>query len=296
MTGQSPIIAVLYDFDKTLCTTDMQNYAFIPSLGMTPAEFWAEANGFGRQNRIDGILAYMYIMLREAERRNRPFTREDLVEKGRGVELFPGVESWFGRINAFGESQGVRVEHYVISSGLREIIEGSSISGEFREIYASEFYYDGTGRPVWPKLAVNFTAKTQFVYRINKGVLDVSDDKTLNDSMPDDSKRVPFPNMIYLGDGLSDVPCMKMMRAYGGQAIAVYQSGNRSGVEELLARRRVDFIFPADYREGSALEGTVKNIIRKMAIADRLWEENHRQLRRLGEDVLPDQVGMFSEH
>ncbi|MCI9241000.1 HAD family hydrolase, partial [Oscillibacter sp.] len=210
MTG--PIIAFLYDFDKTLCTTDMQNYAFIPSLGMTPAEFWAEANGFGRQNRIDGILAYMYIMLREAERKKLPFTREDLVEKGRQIELFPGVESWFSRINAFGEAQGVRVEHYVISSGLREIIEGSSISHEFKEIYASEFYYDETGRPVWPKLAVNFTAKTQFVYRINKGVLDVSDDKTLNDSMPDDSKRIPFPNMIYMGDGLSDVPCMKMMR------------------------------------------------------------------------------------
>ncbi len=293
MNGPAPIIAFLYDFDKTLCTTDMQNYAFIPSLGMTPAEFWAEANGFGRQNRMDGILAYMYMMLREAERKARPFTREDLVEKGRGVEFFPGVADWFGRINAFGESQGVRVEHYVISSGLREIIEGSSISGEFREIYASEFYYDGMGRPVWPKLAVNFTAKTQFVYRINKGVLDVSDDKTLNDSMPDDSKRVPFPNMIYIGDGLSDVPCMKMMRAYGGQAIAVYQAENRTGVEELLARRRVDFIFPADYQEGSALDGTVKNIIRKMAIADRLWEENHHQLRHLGEDVLPDQVELF---
>ena len=293
MNGPAPIIAFLYDFDKTLCTTDMQDYAFIPSLGMTPSEFWAEANGFGRQNRMDGILAYMYMMLREAERKARPFTREDLVEKGRGVEFFPGVADWFGRINAFGESQGVRVEHYVISSGLREIIEGSSISGEFREIYASEFYYDGMGRPVWPKLAVNFTAKTQFVYRINKGVLDVSDDKTLNDSMPDDSKRVPFPNMIYIGDGLSDVPCMKMMRAYGGQAIAVYQAENRTGVEELLARRRVDFIFPADYREGSALDGTVKNIIRKMAIADRLWEENHHQLRHLGEDVLPDQVELF---
>ncbi len=292
MTG--PIIAFLYDFDKTLCTTDMQNYAFIPSLGMTPAEFWAEANGFGRQNRIDGILAYMYIMLREAERKKLPFTREDLVEKGRQIELFPGVESWFSRINAFGEAQGVRVEHYVISSGLREIIEGSSISHEFKEIYASEFYYDETGRPVWPKLAVNFTAKTQFVYRINKGVLDVSDDKTLNDSMPDDSKRIPFPNMIYMGDGLSDVPCMKMMRAYGGQAIAVYQSANRAGVEELLARGRVDFIFPADYREGSALDETVKNIIRKMSIADRLWEENLRQLRHLGEDVLPDQVELFS--
>ena len=293
METQRPIVAFLYDFDKTLCTTDMQDYAFIPSLGMTPKEFWAEANGFGRGNRIDGILAYMYTMIREAEKRNRPFTREDLVEKGRSIVLFPGVEDWFRRINAFGEAQGVQVEHYIISSGLREIIEGSSISGEFKEIYASEFYYDGEGRPVWPKLTVNFTTKTQFVYRINKGVLDVSDDKTLNDSMPDDSKRVPFTNMVYMGDGLSDVPCMKMMRAYGGQAIAVYQESNRMGVEDLLAKGRVDFIFPADYREGTALDLTVKNIIRKMSIVDRLWEENVQQLRSIGGDVLPDQVGLF---
>ena len=293
METQRPIVAFLYDFDKTLCTTDMQDYAFIPSLGMTPKEFWAEANGFGRGNRIDGILAYMYTMIREAEKRNRPFTREDLVEKGRSIVLFPGVEDWFRRINAFGEAQGVQLEHYIISSGLREIIEGSSISGEFKEIYASEFYYDETGRPVWPKLAVNFTAKTQFVYRINKGVLDVSDDKTLNDSMPDDSKRVPFTNMVYMGDGLSDVPCMKMMRAYGGQAIAVYQESNRMGVEDLLAKGRVDFIFPADYSEGTALDQTVKNIIRKMSIVDRLWEENVQQLRSIGGDVLPDQVGLF---
>ena len=290
-----PVIAFLYDFDKTLCTTDMQNYAFIPSLGMTPGEFWAEANGFGRRNRIDGILAYMYIMIQESERKNRPFTRKDLVEKGRDIRLFPGVQEWFGRINDFGAAQGVEVEHYVLSSGLREIIEGSSISGEFREIYASEFFYDENGRPVWPKLAVNFTAKTQFVYRINKGVLDVSDDKTLNDSMPDDSKRVPFRNMIYMGDGFSDVPCMKMMRAYGGQAIAVYQSENRAGVEELLARGRVDFMFPADYREDTALDATVKNIIRKMAITGRLIDENHRQFRRMGEGVLPNQVGLFDE-
>ena len=293
METQRPIVAFLYDFDKTLCTTDMQDYAFIPSLGMTPKEFWAEANGFGRGNRIDGILAYMYTMIREAEKRNRPFTREDLVEKGRSIVLFPGVEDWFRRINAFGEAQGVQVEHYIISSGLREIIEGSSISGEFKEIYASEFSYDETGRPVWPKLAVNFTAKTQFVYRINKGVLDVSDDKTLNDSMPDDSKRVPFTNMVYMGDGLSDVPCMKMMRAYGGQAIAVYQESNRMGVEDLLAKGRVDFIFPADYSEDTALDLTVKNIIRKMSIVDRLWEENVQQLRSIGGDVLPDQVGLF---
>lgn len=293
MDKQRPIVAFLYDFDKTLCTTDMEDYAFIPSLGMTPREFWSVANGFGHANRMDGILAYMYTMIQESEKRHLPFTRESLREMGRDIVLFPGVQEWFGRINAFGDSQGVQVEHYIISSGLREIIEGSSISGEFKEIYASEFYYDEAGKPVWPKLTVNFTAKTQFVYRINKGVLDVSDDKTLNDSMPDDSKRVPFTNMVYMGDGLSDVPCMKMMRAYGGQAIAVYQESNRMGVEDLLAKGRVDFIFPADYSEGTALDQTVKNIIRKMAIADRLWNENVQQLRTIGGDVLPDQVGLF---
>ena len=293
MDKQRPIVAFLYDFDKTLCTTDMEDYAFIPSLGMTPREFWSVANGFGHANRMDGILAYMYTMIQESEKRRLPFTRESLREMGRDIVLFPGVQEWFGRINAFGDSQGVQVEHYIISSGLREIIEGSSISGEFKEIYASEFYYDETGRPVWPKLAVNFTAKTQFVYRINKGVLDVSDDKTLNDSMPDDSKRVPFTNMVYMGDGLSDVPCMKMMRAYGGQAIAVYQASNRVGVEDLLAKGRVDFIFKADYSEGTALDLTVKNIIRKMAISDQLWEENAQQLRSIGGDVLPNQVGLF---
>lgn len=290
---QAPIVAFLYDFDKTLCTTDMQDYAFIPSLGMTPAEFWAEANGFGRENRMDGVLAYMHTMIREAEKKNLPFTRADLVEKGRGIVLFPGVADWFSRINAYGAEQGVAVEHYVISSGLREIIEGSSISGEFKEIYASEFYYYETGKPVWPKLAVNFTAKTQFVYRINKGVLDVSNDRDLNASMPDDSKRVPFTNMIYMGDGLSDVPCMKMMRSYGGQAIAVYQESNRPGVEDLLAKGRVDFMFPADYSAGTALEATVKNIIRRMAITDRLTEENTQQLRSIGKEELPNQSSLF---
>ena len=288
-----PIVAFLYDFDKTLCTADMQNYAFIPSLGMTPAEFWPVANGFGSANRMDGILAYMYTMIRESEKRNMPLTREKLINMGKDIVLYSGVEDWFRRINAFGAEQGVQVEHYVISSGLKEIIEGCPISGEFKEIYASEYYYDESGKPVWPKMAVNFTAKTQFVYRINKGVLDVSDDKTLNDSMPDDSKRVPFTNMIYVGDGLSDVPCMKMMRAYGGQAIAVYQETNRMAVEELMAKHRVDFIFKADYSEGTPLDLTVKNIIRKMAIVDRLGEETNRQLRTIGGDVLPNQVGLF---
>lgn len=293
MGRRVPIVAILYDFDKTLCTTDMQDYAFIPSLGMTPEAFWSRANQFGQSNRIDSVLAYMYMMLRESERRNRPFKRADLVEKGRDIILFPGVPGWFARMNAFGEELGLQVEHYVISSGLREIIEGSVISGAFKEIYASEFYYDASGVPVWPKLAVNFTAKTQFVYRINKGILDVSNDRDLNASMPDDHKRVPFRNMIYIGDGLSDVPCMKLMRIYGGQAIAVYQEDSRQSVEELLAKGRVDFIFPADYRPDTALESTVKNIIRKISIADLLWEENSQQLQSLSGEDLPYQVTLF---
>ena len=288
-----PIIALMYDFDNTLSTEDMQDYSFIPSLGYTVPEFWTLANEFGRRTHMDGILAYMYTMMREAARCGRPLTRAQLTQAGRDIRLFPGVEGWFSRINAFGAELGVTVEHYIISSGLREIIEGCPISREFKEIFASEFYYNENGVAAWPKLSVNYTSKTQFVYRINKGVLDVSDDKTLNDSMPDDSKRVPFSNMIYIGDGLSDVPCMKMMRAYGGQAIAVYQENNRPGVEDLLAKGRVDFIFPADYSQGTALDLTVKNIIRKMAIQDRLGEENAQQLRTIGGDVLPNQARLF---
>lgn len=280
MTGK-PIVALLYDFDKTLCTQDMQNYSFIPSLGMTPDDFWHEANAFGWKEEMDGILAYMYTMLVKCREKNIKLCRELLVEMGRDIELYPGVKEWFSRINKYGEEQGVQVEHYVLSSGLKEIIEGSGISNEFKKVYASEFYYDENDIPVWPKLDVNFTAKTQFVYRINKGVLDVSDDKSLNASMPDDSKRVPFTNMIYVGDGLSDVPCMKMMRAYGGQAIAVYQESNRTGVEELLRNGRVDFIFPADYQEGSPLDITIKNIIRKMAITDILTSENAQQIKSI---------------
>ena len=293
METQAPIIAFLYDFDKTLCTTDMEDYAFIPSLGYTPAEFWGRANAFGWENRMDGLLAYMYTMIQECAAQNIKLDRAFLNHCGESIQLFPGVREWFARINAFGESLGVQVEHYVISSGLREIIEGSGIAQEFREIYACEFYYNENGDACWPKLDVNFTNKTQFVYRINKGILDVSRDKELNDSMPDDSKRVPFTNMIYMGDGLSDVPCMKMMRAYGGQAIAVYQASNRQGVEKLLADGRVDFIFPADYREGMELDRTVRDILRTRTITDRLLEVNNRPLRSIGGDVLPNQVGLF---
>ena len=277
-----PIIAIMYDFDKTLCTKDMQDYGFIPSLEMQPGEFWQRTNIFGVGAEMDGVLAYLYTMIGECRQKGIPLTREKLVNDGKSIELYPGVRRWFDRINLYGAAQGVQVEHYVISSGIREIIEGSGIADKFTKIFACEFLYDADGNAMWPKTAVNYTNKTQFVYRINKGVLDISNDVDLNRSMPDDSKRVPFSNMIYIGDGLSDVPCMKMMKAYGGCAIAVYQENNREKVEELLRGDRVDFIFPADYTEKGRLNKTVHNLIKKMAISDELTKENARQLRELG--------------
>lgn len=270
--SERPIVAIMYDFDKTLCTKDMQDYSFIPSLGMTESEFWSFANELGTNEHMDSVLAYMYAMVKMSKDKNIPILRQKLVDMGRNVELFSGVESWFERISDFGSEQGVQVEHYVISSGMKEIIEGTSISKYFKSIFACEFLYDENGNGVWPKTDVNYTNKTQFVYRINKGVLDVANDNDLNRSMPDDSKRVPFCNMIYIGDGLSDVPCMKMMKAYGGYSIAVYQSRD-SKVEDLLKNDRVDYIYPADYSAGTGLDTTVRNIIRKMAICDILFNE-----------------------
>ena len=273
--SEQPIIAIMYDFDRTLCTKDMQAYSFIPSIGMTESEFWEFANTFGAREHMDSILAYMYAMVKISQDKGMPLKRHQLVNMGKNVEFFSGVEGWFERINEFGRQNGAQIEHYVISSGMKEIIEGTSISDSFKSIFACEFLYDESGNAVWPKTDVNYTNKTQFVYRINKGVLDVANDNDLNRSMPDDSKRVPFCNMIYIGDGLSDVPCMKMMKAYGGYSIAVYQ--NREKVESLLSRDRVDFIYPADYREGEGLDTTVKNIIKKMTISDILYNENSMQ-------------------
>ena len=270
--SERPIVAIMYDFDKTLCTKDMQDYSFIPSLGMTESEFWSFANELGTNEHMDSVLAYMYAMVKMSKDKNIPILRQKLVDMGRNVELFSGVESWFERISDFGSEQGVQVEHYVISSGMKEIIEGTSISKYFKSIFACEFLYDENGNGIWPKTDVNYTNKTQFVYRINKGVLDVANDNDLNRSMPDDGKRVPFCNMIYIGDGLSDVPCMKMMKAYGGYSIAVYQSRD-SKVEDLLKNDRVDYIYPADYSAGTGLDTTVRNIIRKMAICDILFNE-----------------------
>ena len=289
---EKPILAMMYDFDRTLSPRDMEEYAFIPGLGMSAKEFWSICNQTAIRHEMDGILAYMLEMLRLSEGKQL-VTRRTLNEVGRHVELFPGVDTWFSRVNAYAASKGLTAEHYSISSGIKEIIEGTSIAGEFKKIYAASFCYNEKGVPFWPATAVNYTAKTQFIYRINKGVLDVSDDRALNSSMPDDSKRIPFRNMLYIGDGLSDVPCMKMTRAYGGQAIAVYQDSNRAAVEELLCRDRVNFIFPADYRAGTPLDETVRDILRHMAISDRLAETHTCQVRKIGTGEMAEQERWF---
>ena len=277
MKKSKPIIALMYDFDKTLCTKDMQEYTFIPNVGMTPKEFWTESNTLAREKKMDGILAYMYVMLEKAHAAHIPIRREDFVKMGKDLEFFPGVEGWFERINGIGKDLGVCVEHYIISSGLREIIEGSSIFGAFHEVFACEFLYNENNVACWPKNAVNYTTKTQFLFRINKGVLDLSTDEALNKYTPEEDRRIPFRNMIYIGDGLTDVPCMKLVRVNGGYSIAVYQKAKRKKVEELILHNRVDFIERADYSENSSLDKTVRDIICKMAMADSLTRHSKAQ-------------------
>lgn len=275
-----PVVAMMYDFDKTLSTKDMQEYSFIPKLGLTAQEFWAQSNALAKEQKMDRILSYMYMMVRMSKDKHQPIRREDFVALGKKIQLYPGVEDWFARINAFGLEQGVRVEHYLISSGLKEIVEGCSIFDQFKEVYASEFLYDENGVAVWPKLAVNYTAKTQFLFRINKGVLDISNDLDLNRSIPDELRPVPFRNMIYIGDGLTDVPCMKLVKLNRGQSLAVYKKEKATGYS-LLTDKRVDLIAPADYREGKKLDKLVKMILQKMALMSRLAAEHQKQKKQI---------------
>lgn len=277
-----PIVAIMYDFDKTLCTRDMQEYTFIPSLGIQPDDFWSGTGEIASKEQMDSVLTYMYCMITESQQSGKPFTREDLVECGKHIEYLPGVEEWFERVNRYGEDAGVRVEHYVLSSGLKEIIEGSSIAKFFKKIFASEFLYDSqTGNPVWAKMAVNYTNKTQFVYRINKGVLDISNNVDVNASRPDDDRRVYFNNMIYIGDGLTDVPCMKLVKQSGGHSIALYQNGQKDKVQPLLKHERVDWIFEADYRKGQALDQAMHDLICKLGVDNTLIRLNKSQLKEI---------------
>ena len=267
-----PILAIMYDFDHTLSPRDMQEYGFIPDLGMEADAFWHKCVTAMKQNQMDQILAYMYMMLEEAKGKlivNRSMLRA----LGKDVQLFDGVSDWFARVNDYAESKGLVPEHYIISSGLKEIIEGTEIAHEFRRIYACSFLYDIDGVAYWPAVAVNYTNKTQFIFKINKGVESVFDSKLVNQYIEEDKRPVPFRRMIYVGDGTTDIPCMRLVKNSGGHSIAVYNPEIRNARRELnglIRDNRVSHVCPADYSEGSEMDTLVKTIIDKIEADHRL--------------------------
>lgn len=267
-----PIVAICYDFDKTLSPDDMQAQGYIQSVGYDVNEFWEATGRFARENDMDSNLAYMYKMVQEAEG-NLIFTKEALLEYGSRVKLFEGVDGWFERIRQYGAGQGVRVEHYIISSGLKEMIEGTNIAkaGAFERIYASSFYFNENGMVKWPAQVVNYTNKTQFLFRISKGVLDIND-SGVNDHFEPEEIRIPFRNMVYIGDSDTDVPCMKLVNSYGGHSIGVYNpvTGDKKKVFKMLRENRIRYFAPADYREGTDMDILVKTIIDAVAAGERL--------------------------
>ncbi len=272
---EKPIIALIYDFDKTLTDRDMQDYAFIPSIGMECEDFWRECNNMAREQKMDGILAMMFYMIKRA-RGKTVLTADSLKKLGENVRYYKGVTEWFDLINKYGENKGVAIEHYIVSSGLKKIIEGTVIAGEFKQIFASDFVYDEDGVPYWPAIALNYTSKTQFLYRINKGIFDPSDSENLNDTMDERLRRVPFQNMIYIGDGFTDVPSMKLTKLNGGHSIGVFDKEPKAA-EKMMAGGRINFMVKADYSEGSELHNIVRRII------DMLAAEN--ELKKLSDEM-----------
>lgn len=246
--NEKPILAICYDFDKTLTPDDMQAQGYIQSVGMNPSEFWEKSNSLANANEMDQNLSYMYNMKEEAAGRV-VFTREKLEEYGGRIKLFPGVEEWFDRMRKMGERHGVAVEHYIISSGLKEMIEGTTLAkrGAFKKIYASSFFYNERGVAVWPAQVVNYTNKTQFLFRISKGCLDIND-SSVNDYLPPEKLRVPFRNMVYIGDSDTDVPCMKLVNANGGFSIGVYDPKRGENAKDKVFKMfRENWIFCACY-------------------------------------------------
>ena len=277
-----PVLAICYDFDKTLSPDDMQAQGYIQSVydGDVQA-FWDESNALAKEHDMDTNLAYMYKMVDEARGRV-VFTKEKLEEYGSKVKLFPGVEDWFERIKAFGEKHNVIVEHYIISSGLKEMIEGTSIakSGAFEKIYASSFMFDNRGVAIWPAQAINYTNKTQFLFRIEKGTLDIND-SGVNDYYEPEKIRVPFRNMVYIGDSDTDIPCMKLVNAYGGHSIGVFNNDtfDKTKVYKMLHDNRIKFFAPANYTDGSDLDKLVKAIIIRTA-SNEVLEDIHYDCKK----------------
>ncbi len=276
-----PVLAICYDFDKTLSPDDMQAQGYIQSVEYDVNDFWRETNELAENNDMDQNLAYMYKMIEKA-RGKLVFTRSTLEDYGSRVRLFPGVEEWFERIKKYGKEHGVIVEHYIISCGLKEMIDGTSVAknGAFEKIYASSFYYDDCGVALWPAQVVNYTNKTQFLFRISKGVLNVND-QGVNDSFNIEDIRVPFRNMVYIGDSDTDVPCMKLVNSYGGHSIGVYNADtkDKTKVYKMMREGRIKYFMPADYSEGTELDRLIKAIIDRTA-SNEILEDLHFECKK----------------
>lgn len=276
-------VVFMYDFDKTLCDRDMQEYEFIPNMQLSANEFWSETSkeSLNPGNNIEKILAYMYTMMKYSKRNNINLTRDYLNSCGDKVKLFDGVKDFFVRINQMANSFGFEAEHYIISSGLKEIIVGTPISKYFKEIYACEFHYDKEGVADFPSYVVNYTMKTQFLFRISKGAFDLNDETKLNDRIKNEDRYVKFENMIYFGDGLTDVPCMKLVRENGGTAIAIYQKNKDSIAKKLLKDDRVDFIAEANYCENSILDTIIRRVFAKMVALKNFNDLKSAQIKEI---------------
>jgi phosphoserine phosphatase len=273
-------VALIYDFDGTLAPGNMQEYDFIPAVGKSNAEFWEESNRIAEQQDADPILTYMSMMIEGARQKGLSLHREGFRRAGRNIRFFEGVREWFGRINAHGTERGLNILHYINSSGIKEMIEGTEIADEFKNIYACSFLYNAAGEAFWPAVAVNYTNKTQFIYKINKGVESVSDSRLVNQYLEENKRPVQFKHMIYIGDGTTDIPCMKLVKTSGGHSIAVYDPADHTAhltMERLVDERRVTYVCPADYRDGSEIDTLVKTIIDKIYIDNRIGELSGRR-------------------
>lgn len=276
-------IALVYDFDGTLSPRPMQEYTFLPKIGEDPRAFWAESNRLAKEQAADPLITYMHLMYKKAKAKGVRIDREDLVELGRGVDLFPGVTEWFEAIGEYvkirSETNGVTLRHYLVSSGLTEIIEGTAIYKHFHNVFASEYWFDAYDVP-FPKRVITDTGKTQYLFRINKGIEDLRDN--INQHMPEGSRPIPFANMVYFGDGDTDVPSMAVTRKNGGHAIAVYPPGKaKAKCVDLFKAGRIDFYAAADYRRGSDLFRRTCLLIDRILADIRVQEE----VWRIGREV-----------
>jgi len=254
-------VAIAYDFDGTLADGNMQEHQFLPDIDMKPKRFWDEVKKVTENHQADEVLVYMKLMLREASAKGVPVLRENFKERGKRIKLFKGVEQWFDRITEYGRKKGVRIEHTLVSSGNAEIFDGTAIASKFEHVYASKFMFDENGVAVWPALAVNYTTKTQYLFRINKGAHDLSDNTAVNRFVPRRDRAVPFENMMFIGDGSTDIPCFRLIKDQGGLSIAVYKQrakGAQDKADIYVRDGRVHCAVPANYSDGSKIDRIVK--------------------------------------